>query len=94
MGFTPAENIINGIRKQLGLDEKIFAVFAIWERELGPLAKYLKIAGIKKGQLIVEAETNVHLQEAMFKRRDLIKKINQHFGGEKVVKSIRVKLKD
>ncbi|MFH1368992.1 MAG: DUF721 domain-containing protein [Elusimicrobiota bacterium] len=94
MTLVPAQDIIGGLKRQLGLDEKMFTVLKIWDRELGPLAKHLKIVGVKNGQLIVEAESNVHLQEATVRRREIIKKINQHFGGEKVVKGIKLKIKE
>lgn len=94
MVLTPAQDIIGGLAKRLGLDEKIAAVFKIWDRELGALAKHLKVAGIQNGMLVVEAGSSAHMQEGMLRRREIIKKINQHFPGEKVIKTIKIKLKD
>lgn len=81
------------LKKQLGLDEKTYAVLKIWEKEMGPQMKYAALAGIKKGVLMVEVDSSVHLQEMTLRRRDLIRKINQHFGGAKVVTGMQVKLK-
>jgi hypothetical protein len=93
MVFTPANDIINLLKRQLGLDENTYAVMQIWERELGPLAKYAELVAFQKRQLIVEVASSVHLQEMTLRRRDLINKINQYFGREKVVKDIKLRLK-
>jgi hypothetical protein len=91
--FISSGDIIEKVKRQLGLDEKTDAVFKIWEKELGPLAAGVKLIGIKDGRLMAEAESNVHLQEITLRRREFIRKINQYFGNVKVIKGIKISLK-
>lgn len=93
MAFNTSGELTNLLKRQLGLDEKTYAVLKIWEKEMGPQMKYARLSGVKKGTLMVEVDSSVHLQELVLRRRELIKKINQHFGGEKVVRGMQVKLK-
>jgi hypothetical protein len=93
MPFVPSGDIIERLKRHLGLDEKTDAIFKIWEKELGQLAQGVKLIGIKDGNLLAEAESNVHLQELTLRRREFVKKINQYFGNEKVIKTIKIRLK-
>jgi predicted nucleic acid-binding Zn ribbon protein len=94
VGFLSSQEIIKSVKKQIGLDEKIHVVFAVWDKELGSLAKGARIEWIKNGQLIVKVSSSAHLQELTLMRKSLIKKINQYFGKEKVVKYIKLNLSD
>jgi predicted nucleic acid-binding Zn ribbon protein len=93
MAFTPAEEIIELLKRKLGLNENTFAIMQIWKNELGAMAQYAELTGFKNGAIYVECATNVHLHELTLRRRELIKKINQHFGKARVVKDIKLKLK-
>ncbi len=93
MPFTRSGDVLAGVMKQLGLDERTEAVMKIWDKELGPLSRGVKLVGIKDGKLIAVAESNVHLQEAVLRRRELVKKLNQYLGGGKFIKGIRLTLK-
>lgn len=92
MVFTESSAIIEVLKRQLGLDENISTVIQIWEREMGAQSRHVKLAGFKKGQLIVDVSSSAHMQEITLRRREIINKINQYFGGEKIVKSIKVQL--
>lgn len=93
MGFEPSGDILEKVKRQLGLDEKTHTVLMVWERELGAMAAGARIIGFKDGKVLAEADSNAHMQELVLRRKDIIKKINQHFGGTKVVTGIKVKLK-
>jgi hypothetical protein len=93
MALTPSNEIINGLRRQLGLDDITYAVMRAWEHEAGALLQGAELIGIQKGKLIVAVANSVYFQELMLRKRDLIKKINQYTGGEKVVKDIKLQLK-
>lgn len=92
MAFTQSNTIIDLLRRQLGLDENTAAVFHIWEREMGAQSRHVKLAGIKRGQLIVAVSSSAHMQEISLRRRDIMAKINQYFGGRQVVTGIKVQL--
>jgi predicted nucleic acid-binding Zn ribbon protein len=65
----------------------------IWEKEVGGLSRHAKVSGIRKGVLIVDVSSSAHMQELTARKRDVITRINQHFGGKKVVKNIKLELK-
>lgn len=93
MAFSNAGSIIDLLRQQLGLNEKSYAIIKIWEKEIGNIAKDAVLTGIKGGILIVEVTSNVHLQELSLRKREILRKMNQYFGNEKVVRDIKLKLK-
>lgn len=81
------------LRRQLGLDETTCAVMRVWEKEFVPQFPYARLEGVKKNQLIIEVQSSVQFQEMTLRRRELVKKINQYFGGAKAVKDIKVVLR-
>jgi hypothetical protein len=93
MAFIPADEIVNLLKKQLGLDENYFTVLRIWEKEIRPFACNAELSGFSKGRLVVEVASSVHFQELTLRKRELINKLNQYFGARKVVKDIKVQLK-
>ena len=93
MALKPSAEIVELLKQQLGLNEDILTVLKIWENELGPLAGHAKIAGFKKGQVFVDVSSSAHMQELIIRKKELMKKINQHFGAKKVIKDLKLKLK-
>lgn len=93
MGFSTAEEILRILKRKLGLDENIYTVMQIWERDFSPLTNYAKLIGIKKGELVIEVESSVHFQELYLSKKDIITKINQHFGKNIVIKNIKLQIK-
>ena len=92
MALEPTAGIIEILKKQLGLDEDLMALAQIWEREAGSLAKYAKVLGIRRGQLIVDVSSSAHMQELAARKKNIIKNINQHFGAKKIIKDIKIQL--
>jgi predicted nucleic acid-binding Zn ribbon protein len=93
MALEPSAGILEALKKQLGLEDEFPAVIMIWEKEVGGLARHAKVSGIKKGVLIIDVSSSAHMQELTVRKRDIIKRINQHFGGKKIVKNIKLELK-
>ncbi|MCX5782289.1 MAG: DciA family protein [Elusimicrobia bacterium] len=94
MPFSSSSDIISLIKKQLGLDEKTFSVMKAWDKEFAPIFSYAELVGLQKGELIIEVLSSVHFQELALRRNEIINKINQYAGKEKVVKGIKIKLKN
>ena len=92
MALVQSDKIVEEIKRSLGLNEKMYAVIKIWDKELGALSKFAKLEAIHKGQLIVEVTSSPVFQEMSLRKKEIINKINQHFGKERVVKSIKLKL--
>lgn len=93
MGFSTSNDLFAALRRQLGLTEDTFALMQVFERVMGPMAGSVKLEAIQRTTLIVEVASSVHLQEMTLRKREIINKINQHFGGKRVVKDIKLKLK-
>jgi hypothetical protein len=93
MAFTPADEILAVLKKQLGLNSDIDIIIQAWERELGPLTSSVTLVAINKSTLIVEVASSVHLQEMLFRKRQLINRLNQYLGNKKAVKEIKFSLK-
>lgn len=94
MALTPASDIMAVLKKHLGLDEKTYAVFQLWEKEFKGLYRGAELEGIKDGMLYLSAASSAHLQELTLRRKEMLTRINQYFGGKKTVKGIKIKLKD
>ena len=85
--FTPAYDIVKELLKKYKLSTDDYAVFDIWEKELGPLARKIKMVGKKGKMLRIMTNNPVYRQEISIRKKELIKKINGHFDRE-VVNSI------
>jgi hypothetical protein len=93
MSLKASSEIIEVLKHQLGLNEDFITVLKVWEKELGPIASKVEIAGFKKGQIFVDVVSSVYMQELIIRKKELLKKLNQYFGGKKVVKDIKLQLK-
>ena len=94
MAFFSSDNIIKSVKTQIGLDEKTYTVFKIWDDILGPLAKNARLTEIRRGQLIIDVASSSHFHELNIRKKELLKKINQYFGGEKVAKSLKIRIEE
>ncbi|MBN1621118.1 MAG: DUF721 domain-containing protein [Endomicrobiales bacterium] len=92
--FSTTNEIVEKLKEKLGLDEKIFTIYRIWEKELGALAKDASLYGIQNGCLIIEVASSSHLQEISLQKKRIINRINQYFGNKKVLKGIKIKMKN
>jgi len=88
-GLVKAKDVIEELLKKYDLTPDSYAVFEIWNKELGALAKKVKLAGKDKGCLLVKVDNPVYLQEIKVRKKEFIDKINGHFG-KKVVDDIKV----
>ncbi|MBN1823873.1 MAG: DUF721 domain-containing protein [Endomicrobiales bacterium] len=93
MPFASSSDIIDVLRKRLGINEDVASVLKIWDKELGPLSKRVRLTAVKKNVFMAETDSSSHLQEMVLKKKGLITKINQYFGGRKVVRDIKFYLK-
>ncbi|MBU2567534.1 MAG: DUF721 domain-containing protein [Elusimicrobia bacterium] len=85
--FIPASDIVKELLKKYKLSTDDYAVFDIWEKELGPLAGKVKMVGKKGKKILIKVNNPVYRQEISMRKKELIKKINGHFDRE-VVNSI------
>jgi hypothetical protein len=93
MGFETSKNLIERLQERLGIDDRLVTVQKIWDKEILSLARYTEIAGMRRGELIVEVSSNAVMHELTLRKRELLDKINQHFGKKRFIKHIKIKLK-
>ncbi len=51
-----------------------------WEDVGGALSKYAQIVAIEKNQLVLESSYSPVIQEIQFRRKELVRKMNQYFS--------------
>jgi len=94
MALEASGKIINVLKKELGITENAVMIAALWEKEFWPLSGHVKVAGLKKGVLILEAPGPAYLQEIVLRRKEIQNKINQYFGTTKTVKAVKAVLSE
>ena len=50
-----------------------------WSQEMGGLKEFARIVALDNSALVVEADSHVVLQEVSLRRRELLRKLNNHF---------------
>jgi hypothetical protein len=89
VSWTKASEIIELLRKRFGLEEEFFTVERVWNKEVG--IEGVEIIGYKNGTVFAKTQSSVAVSELNFRKKEIIKKINQYIGGAKV-KNIKVKI--
>ncbi|MDR1122456.1 MAG: DUF721 domain-containing protein [Endomicrobium sp.] len=90
MTLTKANKIIELLRQRLGLKEEFFIIERVWNKEVG--IEGLEIMGYKNGTIFTKTQSSVVASELTFCKKEIIKKINQYIGVQKI-KNIKVKIK-
>lgn len=73
--------------RQLGLERELQGWKAAeeWPRLVGArIARHTRCAGFHEGTLRVEAESSAWMHELSYLERELVQKINRHFGTDLV----------
>ena len=60
--------------------QRLLVLETVWERELGPLARHLFLAGISRETLFVRAGSPAAAQEFRLRQKELLRRIRKHFG--------------
>jgi hypothetical protein len=89
MSLVRAGEIINILKKQLGLDETFFIVEKVWKKEVG--MEDVNVTGYKNGVIFAQTHSSVVSYELTVRKNEIIKKLNQYFGNKKI-KNIKVKI--
>lgn len=88
--LTDVSEIMEAIKKELGLDEDFFTIIKVWEKELG--IEGVEISGYKNGVIYAQTDSSAAINEIMMRKKELLKKFNQYIGGNKL-KNINIKIK-
>lgn len=89
--IVPISTVIKKFFEKLGFTPDMFAIYEIWDRELGWLGQHVRIAGLRKGKLLVEADTNAHMQEFHMIKHKVLNRLNEPFGRP-VIKQLAIEI--
>ena len=81
---------MEGIKKELGLDEDFFTIAKVWGKEVG--TESVEICGYKNGTIFARTEYSAALHEVSMRKKEIIKRLNQYLGKSKI-KDIKLKIK-
>jgi hypothetical protein len=91
--LVPGDRLVQGLLRRLGFDPQSYAIFEIWDRLLGRQAERVRATGLQDGRLVVEVDSSAHLHDITLRKRQLLRKLNEHFGTRTVVSDIILQLK-
>ncbi|MDR2399872.1 MAG: DUF721 domain-containing protein [Endomicrobium sp.] len=89
MSWTKASEIVELLRKRVGLEEEFFTVERVWSKEVG--IESISLTGYKNGTIFAKTQSSVAVSELNFSKKKIINKINQYIGSAKI-KDIKVKI--
>jgi predicted nucleic acid-binding Zn ribbon protein len=85
------KKIVKETFQKFNLGEESQKLFAIWQEELGELAKHAQIGNFREGKLLVEVDNPVYMQELSAKRKSIMEKVNKRMG-KKFIVEVRFRL--
>ncbi|MCK4532419.1 DUF721 domain-containing protein [bacterium] len=92
-GFSSAREIIEVIKKKIGLKEEKYKIHQIWMDVSGEIAQHTQVIKVKNGKIWVTVESPVYCQEIFLRKKELVEKINKAIGEEKI-KDIKLTIKN
>ena len=85
------KEIVKEAFRKFNLGEESQKLFAIWQEELGGLAKHAQIRNFREGKLLVEVDNPVYMQELSARRKSIIEKVNKRMG-KRFIGEVRFRL--
>jgi hypothetical protein len=79
IGWTTGKDLVKSFQFHTGLDsDRMVVLGAVWEKEWGYFGHW-KLAGVKKGMVLVDVSSSAAAQELQSRSRQVIKSLNQYF---------------
>lgn len=85
------ERSAKNITRYLGLSEHLSLIDQAWEAELGGLKKVARIVALDRDALVIEVKSAPAMQELTLRRKELIRRLNQHFPSP-VIKCLTLRI--
>ena len=83
-------DILEPLKKQLGIDESFFIVASVWDKEIDP--ESAQFYGFKDGVVFAQTQYSAVQYDINLRKKDIINKLNQYIG-KPAVKDIKVEIK-
>ncbi|MDO4627873.1 MAG: DUF721 domain-containing protein [Planctomycetia bacterium] len=85
-GSVPASlsDILSGLVSQFGIGRKREEdeLETFWREFAGELAEYSSVDTVRRGRLEITVSDAIFMQELMFRKAELIQKLNEHFSDQ------------
>lgn len=88
--LTGVSEIMETVKKEIGLDENFFVIAKVWDKELG--IEGVEICGYKDGVINAQTDSSAAVNEIMIRKKEILEKLNQYIGAKKL-KNIKVTIK-
>lgn len=88
--LATAGELVQAFRRRTQLQpDKLAILSAVWEKELGTLARHLELAGVKHGTVYVRPSSSAAAQELRMRASSLLRTLNKYFsrGWIKAIKT-------
>jgi len=79
------KEILKETLEKFNLSQESQKLFAIWEEELGELAKHAQIGNFREGKLVVEVDNSIYMQELSARRESIVERVNRRMGKRFIV---------
>jgi predicted nucleic acid-binding Zn ribbon protein len=89
--LEPLSGAVGKVLDQLGLSGQLaeYRAVTVWDRVVGDkVSRHTKAEWIDQGELLVLVDSHVWIQELVFLKPEIVKKLNAELGQE-IVKDIR-----
>ena len=93
MALAPIAHEAREVSKKLGLSSDLALIERAWRLEIGSLEDVARIAAIDNASLVIEARSSAVMQELTLRRRELVRKLNNHFPAP-LVRQIQIRMAD
>lgn len=70
---------LQAFTRKLGLQGDLSFLDAAWEREMGAWGGMAKLAALDHRTLVIEVQSSAAMQEINLRRKELIRRLNNHF---------------
>src|SRR5882724_3838146 len=91
MALAPIAREAREVSKKLGLSSDLSLIERAWRLEIGSLEDVARIVAIDNASLVIEAHSSAVMQELTLRRRELVRKLNNHFP-EPLVRQLHIRI--
>lgn len=79
-GWAPVADVVRswGFKKGISPD-RVAILSAIWEKELGHMARHWKLKGVRRGVLYISPKSSGAALELQMRGQDIVRGLNKYF---------------
>jgi Dna[CI] antecedent DciA-like protein len=91
LALAPIANEAREFSRKLGLSTDLALLERAWLFEVGGLKEAARIVALNNASLVVETDSHAVMQEVSLRRRELVRKLNQHLPAP-LLRQIHVRI--